>query len=110
MIDVDALLRRVPAKVFRQWEMYYEVEPFGDYRDDVRTAHVVSMIHNMAVEVKNRKPLTEFILPWGKIEEDEPTKTPTQSQTVEEKLSVAYHIVAMYNAGAFDPKKVKEGT
>lgn len=88
--------------------MYYEVEPFGEYRQDVRTAQICSYIFNMAVDKKDRKKLTDFLLPWEKLFEDVPSQTTSSTQTVEEKLSVAYHVVAMYAAGVFDPKKVKE--
>lgn len=57
------MLRRMSARRFRKWEMYAELEPFGELRADVRAAQVVQMIFNMAVAAKHRKLLKDFLLP-----------------------------------------------
>lgn len=100
-VNVDAMLRRITAKQFRQWEVYNELEPFGEFRDDVRAAQITAMIFNMAVAVKDRKPLTEFLLPWDKVLEQEAAP---KRQTPEQQLQIARCIVMAFNAKALEQK------
>lgn len=51
------------AKKFRDWEIFFELEPFGDIRDDYRTASIVQMIYN--VRAKTQRPLKDFVLNFG---------------------------------------------
>lgn len=75
-------MRRLPAKQFRLWEMYDEIEPLSDRRDDYRIASVVQMLYNINRGPKQKAlPLKEFLL---KFEGEEPKK----SQSVQEKLNV----------------------
>lgn len=46
-LDTEAMLRRRTAKWFREWEIYYELEPFGELRSDYRTASIVQMLYNV---------------------------------------------------------------
>lgn len=32
---------------YREWEAFYRVHPFGDLRDDERTASVTSLLYNL---------------------------------------------------------------
>lgn len=53
------MLRRTPAKRFREWELYFDaIDPIDrEKRADYRAALIASMVFNMAVEPKHRKPL-----------------------------------------------------
>lgn len=57
--------RRLSAKDFQQWMWYEEVEPFGQLRDDYRTAQIVAMVHNAAVDSEHQKSTNEFLLKFG---------------------------------------------
>ena len=46
-LNVEAMLRRLTAKQFRMWEIYSELEPFGELRADYRAASIVQMIYNV---------------------------------------------------------------
>src|SRR5678816_3744720 len=67
---VRAMLRRMTAQDFHDWEIYAELEPFGELRADYRAAQVAQMIFNMAVESRHRKPMKDFVLPAGEREEE----------------------------------------
>lgn len=51
---------------FREWILYSQIEPFDEWRDDVRTAQIVSTIANLFRGNKGPLPLTDFLLPFGK--------------------------------------------
>ena len=110
-LDVEAMLRRHTAKWLRDWMVYYEVEPFGDFRSDVRAAQVASMIFNMAVAAKDRKPLGDFILKWdGK--EEKPTKTQTlqeggRKQSWQEQLAIMKMLAVAFNAAPEGDKSIQ---
>jgi hypothetical protein len=46
-VNVDAMLRRITAKQFREWLAYAELEPFDETRADYRTADIVRAIYNV---------------------------------------------------------------
>jgi hypothetical protein len=92
-VDVDAMLRRLTAKQFREWEHYASLEPFSEERDDYRAASIREMVYNMAVQSKDRKPLRDFVLPFG-----EPK--PKQWPTWQEMQAKARIIALMFSAGA----------
>jgi len=84
------------ARQFREWEQYFQLEPFGDEREDVRNAGVREMVYNVAVKAKDRKPLIDFLLKIGRpLRADR--KTPEQVK-VEEQASMAIFISAQQNA------------
>lgn len=76
-------MRGLTAKQFRYWEMYDEIEPFSDRRDDYRIASVCQMLYNVN-RGKNQKPLPlkDFLLKFDAAEEK------PRGQSVQEKLNV----------------------
>lgn len=51
-----------------EWQAFYDLEPFGEERDDIRTASVVQALWNIARDVKkcpNGWPLQDFVLAFG---------------------------------------------
>ena len=114
-LDVEAMLRRLPAKQFRLWEMYDAIEPFGDYRADARSAQITAMVHNVAVVEQDRKDSSEFMLRWRSEEELEEEKRKKEQDLpringvpITEQIWMAMNIAAMNAAGAFDQSKVRE--
>lgn len=82
------------AKQFQAWEIYSAVEPFGELREDYRAASIRAMIFNMAVAVKDRLPVENFLVKFV----DGPTAG-KKEQSWQEKKSIAYAIAAAYSAG-----------
>lgn len=37
---MDAMLYRMTREQFREWQAYYQIQPFGDQRADIRAATV----------------------------------------------------------------------
>jgi hypothetical protein len=70
-VHVDAMLRGLTWKQFAEWRTFYELEPFGDIRDDHRAA-LVAWVIAMVNRGKGSPPkIQDFLL---KFEEDEPKK------------------------------------
>lgn len=81
------MLRSLTAKQFRNWELYDEMEPFGEKRADYRTASIVQVIAN--VNRGTQTPaykLEDFVLPFG----DEPSTKPKQSWQEQLKLLTVF--------------------
>ena len=88
-LNVEAMLRRLTAKQFRAWEIYSELEPFGELRADYRAASIVQMIYNVNRGEKQKAlPLQEFLL---KFEAESKKKQSWQEQLAIMKLLAAAH-------------------
>lgn len=46
-VPVDHLLKSISARELTEWMAYYEVEPFGEARDDLRMGIICSTIANV---------------------------------------------------------------
>ena len=46
------MLARMPAHVFQDWRAYAEVEPFGEDREDLRTAYLAMWLYNINRDTK----------------------------------------------------------
>lgn len=84
-VNVDAMLRSLTAKQFAEWERYAQLEPFDELRADYRAAQIASMVFNMAVSVKDRKPIDYFLLNFSG--ETRVEDTPVQ-QSVEDQVRI----------------------
>jgi hypothetical protein len=94
-VNVAQMLRSLTAKQFMEWEIYAQLEPFSELRDDYRAASIAAMVFNMAVGVKDRKPISEFVLPFG----EPPEK---KQQTWQEQEQIARLIALAYSVDAKD--------
>jgi len=65
-IDVDRMLSEISIHTLREWRAYADMEPFDEYRQDLRNAHIVQAVRN-ANRGKNSKvwTLDECTLPFG---------------------------------------------
>lgn len=90
-LNVDALLRRITAKQFREWQAYYALEPFDEQRGDYRSAQICQMLANI-YRGANQKPfdnLDDFMLKFD--------AEPKKGQSVQEKLNVMTVIARAWN-------------
>ena len=67
------MLASIPAWKLHEWQIFYELEPDGDERNEWGLAHIVQAI------AQSDKPLSKFILPFG----DSGVTSPPVQQTVE---------------------------
>lgn len=58
-MTVSDLLRRVTSSELSEWQAYYKIEPFGDWRADLRAGIVASNATNLAQsqDAKQMTPL-----------------------------------------------------
>jgi hypothetical protein len=89
VVNVDAMLRSLTAKQFREWEIYAKLEPFDETREDYRSASIRAMVHNMNVPSEHRKPLKDFVLPFGETP-DKPAKSWQEMAAMARLIAVAY--------------------
>jgi hypothetical protein len=90
---------RLPAasEEFRQlqrWLWYEQIEPFGELRDDWRTAKLEAMIHNVNVKSEDQKGPDEFLL---RFQPKEATR-----QTVSEQIMILNILAAAQAAAKAD--------
>jgi hypothetical protein len=84
------MLKKITAKQFRLWEMYYELEPFGEIRDDYRIATIVQALCN--INRSKGQPvvkLEECVLKLGEAEEK-------PKQTAQQQLAMLRILAAMH--------------
>lgn len=92
-LDPDGIGEELTAEQLLEWEAYAELEPFDARRGDMHAAQICGMIYDMAVEPKNRKPYTTWMLSFGgehsspaPVIQPAPTKKVSQ-QELEAKLN-----------------------
>lgn len=86
------MLRSLPAKWFRLWEAYYQLEPWGDELAGWHAASIAQMVHNVAVGGKHQKPLKDFLLKFDQVQE-KPLR-----QSWEQQLALMKIFAAAQNA------------
>jgi len=59
--DPDALLAELPQRTLLEWIAYYELEPWGEDRADVRAAIVASTVYNVARGRGRARPPRDFL-------------------------------------------------
>lgn len=76
-----ALARRMPHRVLREWVDYFQVEPFGEERADLRAA-MIAMVTANVHRGKKTSPykLTDFMPKFGE-EAERQRLTPQQLST-----------------------------
>jgi hypothetical protein len=69
------------SREFAEWKAEYSIEPFGDLRDDYRSAQIAAMIAEVNRDHEKQsepRPLKDFLLDFRPTadDEDEEQKTP----------------------------------
>jgi len=91
------MLRSVTAAQLIEWMQYDILEPFGEWRDDWRSAEIVTMLANINRDAKKRKEpykVTDFLTRFGERSEEELKPR----QTVKDQVRIAKLIAAAFNA------------
>ena len=61
-MTVNQLMREMSALEETYWQAYYQDDPFGDHRADLRSAQITHMLHLVNSSKKSeRKKLTDFL-------------------------------------------------
>lgn len=90
------MLRSLTVKQLQGWQLFAELEPFGDERQDLRMANVMQLMANLQRDPKTKPQpykLSDFILKFEELEEAEPAKP---WQTLKH---IARQWAALYNEG-----------
>jgi hypothetical protein len=71
--DVDGLLGELSSSQLAEWLAYFQLEPFGEERDDLRMGIVASTIANVNRSPKRKKPYEpRDFMPQFDEDEDDP--------------------------------------
>jgi hypothetical protein len=85
-MTVGELLARISSRELSEWAAYFELEPFGEERADVRAALVAATVANTARDPKKRRRAFQ-------VQEFMPRFERKPKQTWEEQLA----LVEMFN-------------
>lgn len=83
------MLSRMSSREFSEWMIYYELEPFGEERADLRQAMTTSAVHNnLQAKAKNPKYTkpTDFMLFSKNEDEQVDTVEPVPSEELRKKF------------------------
>lgn len=75
---------------FLEWQAYSELEPFDEWRSDVRAAQITVAIKN--IFAKHPRSISDEIIEFGV----EKPKRFTQTQTIEEQKGIARMIALAF--------------
>ena len=88
------MLRRMSSREFNEWRYYSDIEPFDETREDVRNAHIVAALWNIARDTKKHPEafkLKDFLLKF-----DAEAKAPGRTQSIETQIMVLKAIAAAH--------------
>lgn len=88
------MLKEMSFAEFRDWQLFAELEPFGEERSDIRTASIVSTLANVNRDPKKRRQpyqMTDFLLRFGDAPEiKKPPQTWEQMKNIGMQMAKAY--------------------
>jgi hypothetical protein len=70
--DVDRFLQTITAEQFVEWAHYYQLEPWGEVRDEIRNGSLCALVNNLLS--KRKRKVKDFVFDNTKKE-----KKPQQS-------------------------------
>ena|SRR5690606_23677190 len=87
-MTVAELLDRMSSREFSEWMAFYEIEPFGDERADLRQAMTTSAVHNsIQAHAKNPKwTKPEDFMPYSEKAQPKTTDGPIAPDALKDKL------------------------
>ena len=65
-MTVSELLARISARELAEWIAWYNIEPFGESRADLRSAIIACVVHNSHCTKKGQmKKVNDFMTKFG---------------------------------------------
>jgi hypothetical protein len=95
-VNVSGMLRSISSEQFLEWMQYDTIEPFGEWRDDWRSAEIVTMIANVNRDSKKKREpyrTTDFLVKFGEQEVEK-----KKAQTWQDQKMIAAMFVGAFNA------------
>jgi hypothetical protein len=81
-LDVEEMLESIPEWKFRRWMAYYQIEPWGEERADLRSAIVASTVANAMAGRRSKKFKPKDFMPFY-----ESAQTPRDHQRILETMA-----------------------
>ena len=103
-VDVDAMLRRIPARLWKEWQVFYRLEPFDEHRREMQlltyqVALISQMLANINRDVKKHPQtykLEEFVIKLEEEVQEKNTKPLTSKQIQEQQHNLMKVMAAMH--------------
>ena len=96
----EAMLARMPYRIYREWQLYYAHEPFGEERADVRSAIIAQTYVSMHLKKGVRPPpLSDFMFQYD---------SPPEPKTPDDFFAQVKAINALMG-GSFVDKRSQQG-
>jgi hypothetical protein len=98
----EAMLARMPWRVFVGWMQYAQAEPFGEERADVRAAIVATTVANCLAREKGKPPfkLADFMPRFGQ---------PGKRKTADDLFKQVKWLNMLMGGEFVDKRKSKDG-
>lgn len=99
----DVMLARMPWRIWREWQIYNQIEPFGEERADLRAGIIASTIANCLARQKGK--------PAFRVEDFMPKFAPPvkrEQKTPEELLSKVMWINQLFGGAVIDNRSQAE--
>lgn len=94
MFNPDAMLARMPTRIFNEWAEFYRDEPFGEWRADLRSAIIAATVAGTVPQKKGaRRPRVEDFIAQNLI-----TPQSTAQVSDEQRLKNALTVAQMRGA------------
>jgi hypothetical protein len=88
--DPDAMLERMSSKTFQEWQRYFNIEPFGEYRAELRHGQQMALTANMNRDSK-QKP--EPYTPWDFMNfTDRPPEPKLTDEEIEQHFTAIFGV------------------
>lgn len=91
-MTVGELRRRMSASELHEWRAYYELEPFGEWRADVRMAMMSSLIANINRDPQKRSKAfgwNDFMPTFGEPKPAQPRQSWQDQLAIVEMWNIA---------------------
>jgi hypothetical protein len=96
-VNVDAMLRQISMKQFREWQAFQDLEPFDETRADARAASIrqtLAEIHRNRDRRKDAYTIGDFLIHFGDSEKAKPTSDePARPSAADLKFIAMQHAI-----------------
>lgn len=96
--NVEEWLNRVSSEQLAGWMAYYNLEPWGENRADLRNGVLISSINHMLVGEKSEAKPEQFVLKFGKSKKKPKQKAQSAKEQME-NFAAIMEIHAAANGG-----------
>jgi len=65
------MLDRIPEETFQEWRAYFNIDPWDDWRGDLQTGIIASLVDAHRVQAKTALPPSRY-MPLSRVKKNKP--------------------------------------